>query len=66
MSKVIEVKTTDNQKLFLNPQLVAAVEEVPASVRVEAHSKVYSAGFKFLVQLNAEELLTKLGYQVQK
>ena len=59
----IEVKTTDNQRLFLNPNLVSAVEAAQSSARVEGHTKVYSGGFKFLVQEEMPELLKKLGHK---
>lgn len=61
MAKFIEVTTTDNQKLQLNPDLVSACEAVTGSSRVEGHVKVYSGGFKFLVKEELPELLKKLG-----
>ena len=62
-SDYIEVKTTDNLRVFINPKLVAACEAVPASARVEGHTKIYSGGFKFSVQEEMPELLKKLGHK---
>lgn len=64
--KLVEVKTTDNLKIWLNPDQVSALEEVPSSARVEGHTKVYSGGFKFLVQEELAGLIKKLGFQTEK
>lgn len=66
MTDFIEVTTNDNQKLFLNPSLISACEGVVGSARVEGHTKVYSGGFKFLVQEDVEELLKRLKIHVNK
>ncbi len=56
----VEVKTTDNQTLFVRNNAVDAFEVVPSSTRVEGHLKVYISGFKFLVKEEPEEFLKKL------
>lgn len=53
----IKMKTTESQVVYLRKDAVDAIEEVPASNRVEGHSKVYVAGFKFLIEAKAEEIL---------
>ena len=61
MSKeFIELTSTDNQKLYVRREAVAALEVVTPSARVEGHIKLYAAGFKFLIQSEIEELLRKL------
>ncbi len=59
-SDFIELKSTDNQTLFVRRDAVSAFEVVPASQRVEGHIKLYISGFKFLVQADQEELIKKL------
>jgi hypothetical protein len=59
----VEVKTTDNQRVFLNPKLVVACEAVPPSARAQGHTRVYAGGFKFSVQEEMPELLKKLGHK---
>ena len=56
----IELKSTENQALYVRRSAVSAFEVVPASVRVEGHIKLYVSGFKFLVQVEKEELLKQL------
>lgn len=56
----VEFTSTDNQKVYLRKQAVAALEPVPGSQRVEGHIKIYASGFKFLVQGQIEEVLQKL------
>jgi len=56
----VKLKTTEAQVVYLRKQAVDAVEEVPASARVEGHSKVYVAGFKFSIPEAAEEILNKI------
>jgi len=53
----IEVKSTDNQPVYLRRSSVAAMEVIPASARVEGHIKVYVGGFKFNIQGEIEELM---------
>jgi hypothetical protein len=59
-SDFIELKSTDNQTLFVRRESVAAFEVVPASQHVEGHIKLYIGGFKFLVQIEKDELLKQL------
>ncbi len=58
--KFIELKSTENQLVYICPEAIGAFEVVPASNRVEGHVKVYVSGFKFLVQIEKDELLKKL------
>ena len=60
LSNLIEVKTTDNQTLFIRPDAVGAIEVVHPSARVEGHLKVYIGGYKFLLKEDIEEFLKKL------
>ena len=56
----IELKSTENQMVYIRPEAVGAFEVVTASARVEGHVKVYIQGFKFSVQIEKEELIKKL------
>jgi len=56
----LELKTTENQTIFIRPEQVGAIEVVPASQRVEGHIKIYIGGFKYTVQIDKDELLRKL------
>lgn len=58
--KLIELKTTDNQTIYVRPDAVGAIEIVPSSTRVEGHIKVFVDGFKFLVKEEPEALMKKL------
>lgn len=60
LNEFVELTSTDNQKVFVRKKAVAAVEYVTPSARVEGHIKVYTAGFKFLIQGEVEDLLRKL------
>lgn len=56
----IELKSTENQTVFVRRDAIGAFEVVEASNRVEGHIKLFVSGFKFLVQTQKEELLQKL------
>jgi hypothetical protein len=56
----VEVTSTDNQKIYIRKELVAALEVVTPSARVEGHIKLYAGGFKFLVQGEVEGLIRDL------
>lgn len=60
MNEFIELKSTENQTLYVRPEAVGAFEVVPASNRVEGHIKLYVDGFKFSVQIEKDELLKQL------
>ncbi len=61
MAEFIELKTTENQTLFVRPEAVGAIEIVPASARVDGHIKLYMGAFKFLVAgEDKDSLMTKL------
>jgi len=60
MGDFVELKTTENQLLYVRKEQVGAFEVVPPSVRVEGHIKLFIGGFKFLVQGDKDELLKKL------
>jgi hypothetical protein len=59
-TEFVELTSTDNQKLYVRKEQVAALELVTGSSRVEGHIKLYIGGFKFLIQGQIEELLLKL------
>lgn len=59
----VELKSTENQTVFLRPEAISGFEIVPASNRVEGHIKIFVSGFKFLVQIEKDELLKKLNAQ---
>ena len=63
MSDFIELKTTENQILYVRREAVGAFEIATASVRVEGHIKIFIGGFKFTVQGTKEELLQKIDGQ---
>lgn len=56
----IELKSTENQTVYIRQDAVTAFEVVPASARVDGHVKIFINGFKFLVQIEKDELLGKL------
>jgi hypothetical protein len=56
----IELKTTENQTLFVRKESVGAFEVAASTAHVEGHIKVYVAGFKFLVQAEKDVLLQQL------
>jgi hypothetical protein len=56
----VELKSTENQTVFVRPEAVGAFEVVPASQRVEGHVKLFIQGFKFSIQIEKDELLKKL------
>jgi hypothetical protein len=56
----IELKTTENQTVYIRPEQVGAFEVVPASQRVDGHIKIFIGGFKYTVQIEKEELIRKL------
>ena len=60
MKDFIELKSTEGQTIFVRKEAIGAFEVAPATARVEGHIKVYVQGFKFTVQGEKEELLTKL------
>lgn len=59
-TEFIELKTTENQTIHVRPDHVGAFEVVPASNRVEGHVKLFIGGYKFLVQIEKEELMKLL------
>lgn len=60
----VELKSTENQTVFVRPDAIGAIEVVPASQRVEGHVKLYINGFKFSVQIEKDELLKKIKAQL--
>ena len=59
-SEFVELTSTDNTKVFVRKRSVAALEVVTPSARVEGHIKLYTAGFKFLIQGEIQELMRNL------
>jgi hypothetical protein len=60
MDSFIELKSTDKQTVFVRKSAVGAFEVVPSSSHVDGHIKIYVSGYKFLVQVDQQELLKKL------
>ena len=60
MNEFIELKTTENQTLYVRKDSIGAFEVVSPSAHVEGHVKLFIGGFKFLVQGSKEEMLLKL------
>lgn len=56
----LELKTTENQTIYIRPEQVGAFEVVPASQRVDGHIKLFIGGFKYTVQIDKDELMKKL------
>ena len=56
----LELKTTENQTIYIRPEQVGAFEVVPASQRVDGHIKLFIGGFKYTVQIEKDELIKKL------
>ena len=65
-AEFVELLSTDNQRLFVRKDAVAALEPVSPSARVEGHIKLYMAGYKFLIQGEIGDLLKKLTIEVQQ
>lgn len=63
MQEFIELKTTENQTIFVRREAVGAFEVVNASSHIEGHIKLFIGGYKFLVQADKDELLKKLSSQ---
>ena len=59
-SDFLELKSVDNTTVFIRKSAVNAFEVVPASARVDGHVKVFVGGFKFLINIEKEQLLAKL------
>lgn len=57
MKEFIELKSTENQTVYVRREAIGAFEVVPASAHVEGHIKLYIGGYKFLVQVEKDELL---------
>lgn len=57
MKDLVELPTLENQMVWVNPKLIAAVEPVPASARTEAHVRIYLAGFKWSIKMPFDEFL---------
>ncbi len=67
MQEFVELKTTENQTLFVRREAVGAIEVVPASARVDGHIKLYMGAFKFLVTgEDKDSLLNKLSTEGRK
>lgn len=62
----IELKSTEGQSVFVRREAVSAFEVVPASNRVEGHIKIFIGGFKFLIQIDKENLLKQLQSSVKR
>ena len=56
----LELKTTENQTIYVRPEQVGAFEVVPPSQRVDGHIKLFIGGFKYTVAIEKEELLKRL------
>lgn len=67
MQEFVELKTTENQTLYVRPEAVGAIEIVPASARVDGHIKLYMGAFKFLVTgEDKDSLIQKLSTEGRK
>lgn len=67
MAEFVELRTTENQTLFVRPEAVGAIEIVPASARVDGHIKLYMGAFKFLVSgEDKDSLMQKLSTEGRK
>ncbi len=57
----MELKTTDNQTVWIRKDAVEALEEQPSTARAPGHTKVYLGSYKFLiVDHKPEDLLKKI------
>jgi hypothetical protein len=56
----IELKSTENQTIFVRKSAVGAFEVAPPTTHVEGHIKLYVGGQKFLVNTDKNDLLNKL------
>ncbi len=60
MNEFVELKTTENQTIYVRKDSIGGFEVVNSSAHVEGHIKLFIGGFKFLVQGNKEDMLAKL------
>ncbi len=56
----VELKTTENQTIYVRPDAVGAVEVVTPTARVDGHVKLYIGAFKFLIAGEKDEVMKKL------
>jgi hypothetical protein len=63
MQEFVELKTMENQTIYVRREAVGAFEVVNPSSHIEGHIKIFIGGYKFLVQSDKEELLKKLSPQ---
>lgn len=42
--------TTDNQKVYIRKESIAAIEHVPGTIRSEGHWRLYVSGYRFSVK----------------
>jgi len=59
-SEFLELKSTDSTTVFVRRNAISAFEVVPSSARVDGHVKIFVGGFKFLINIDKEQLLAKL------
>jgi hypothetical protein len=60
-NEFLELKTTDNQVVWIRKHAVEALEEQPGTARAPGHTKVYVGAFKFLVvDHKPQELVAKI------
>lgn len=62
----LEVRSTEGQKLLLRKDAIRVFEVVQGSSRVEGHVNVYLEGFKFMVAMQKEDLLSLLGARIEE
>ncbi len=61
MKTFLELKTTDNQKVWIRKDAVEALEEQPSTARAPGHMKVYLGSYKFLIlDHTPDELIKKI------
>ena len=56
----IELRTTEGQTVLVHKKSIGAIEVAHSSAHVEGHLKLYVEGYKFLVQIEKDELLALL------
>ena len=60
MKNFIEVKTTENQVVYLNINLVSGIEPVPGTARTEPQVRIYSGAFKWVIAEPIEDFLERV------
>ena len=66
MEDYLELRTTENTRVFIRRTHVSAVEEILASARAEGFLKLYVSGYAFHIKKELPELMKLLATEPAK